>query len=85
MITINQLSKILYTHDLMGTGCVPNDAFDEYDVEAKNIIVLLKQGFPFNTALNYVFSFFFYPNCLCTVSHLVALVEVDYYNTITKY
>ena len=86
MITKENLSKILYAHDLVGTSCNRNKGMeDEYDVEARHIVNLLSLGIPFRTALYDVFSFFFWDGCLKSVEFRVTLVEAEYYNQVSKY
>ena len=86
MITEYQLSNIFHYHDPMHTSCRVNRGMDnEYDSEARHIIYLLEQGVPFRTALHDVFSFFFWDGCLIEESSIVALIESQYYNTVSKY
>lgn len=86
MITAKQLSNILYTHDLVGTCCNVNKGMlDEYDYEAKEIILQLSLGIPFKTALYHVFSLYFWDEALDGAEFFVAIVEAEYYNHLSRY
>ena len=83
MITVDQLSSILYHFDIAGTTCKHHEnMFDEYDIEAKRIIKLLKLGIPFRTALYETFIYFFSINSLIGTEFEVTLIESIYYNNL---
>ena len=85
MITISELSAIMYSHDPMGTQCrVNRNMENEYDSEASHMIHLMEMGVPFKTALHDVFSFFFWDGCLIDNSK-APIMEAEYYNLVQSY
>ena len=86
MIKDHQLSAILHLHDPMHTQCNVNKGmYGEYDHEARHIVSLLESGVPFKTALQDVFSFFFWDGCLIDIPLVVAIIESQYYSQMSKY
>jgi len=86
MIIEDILSKLLYSHDLIGTCCTVNKGMeDEYKTEASQIRAQLVMGIPFRLALYSVFSERFWDGCLDGAEFYVYLIETQYYNQILKY
>ena len=53
-VSVEQLSRLLYEHDPMGTCCKENKCTDEYDLIAASIVELLKQGMSIEASLKRV-------------------------------
>jgi hypothetical protein len=86
MINEQFLSYLFYQQDPMHTSCRVNRGMeDEYDRQARHIVHMVSLGVPFKTAVHDVFSFFWWDGCMIENSLIVAIVEAQYYNHISKY
>jgi hypothetical protein len=49
--SVEQLSRLLYEQDPMGTCCRENECFDEYDLIAASVVELVDQGLTYEASL----------------------------------
>lgn len=81
MITLNQLSYLLYKYDPMNTTCTSNKCMDdEYSVEAKEILKLVSSGVLFKFAYISVMTHFFWKDWVLNSMDIFKFIELEYYN-----
>ena len=79
------LTNLFFRHDPVGIIYRDSkDMINEYAPEARHVAKQLELGIPFKTAIHDVFSFFFRSGELIPKAELVARMESEYYNFITK-
>lgn len=84
MITVEQLSQILYSIDPMNTTCRSNKGMEnEYDTEAWEIVNLIKDGAPFKQAYYQVMSENFWVARVLSAADEFFKVELEYYGHCT--
>lgn len=64
LLLVAKISKTLYELDPIPTGCVENEALDEYGYEAVEIANMLMCGFALKFSVSIVFDSFFWDDCL---------------------
>ena len=79
MITISELSAIMYSLDPMDTQCRVNKNMEnEYDYEASCVMRLMRDGHTFEAALHFIFAYTFSRGCLVD-NPVTPLIISDYY------
>lgn len=85
MITIKQLSYLLYKYDPMNTTCRSNKGMEnEYVHEASEILKMVSCGVPFKHAYISVMTYFFWEDRVLKSLDLLIPISLEYYNLLSK-
>jgi hypothetical protein len=81
MITLKQLTYLLYKYDPMNTTCTSNKGMEnEYSMEAKEILKLVSSGVPFKYAYISIMTHFFWEDWVLKSMNTFKFIELEYYN-----